>query len=107
MKTAVHLEIVVALLLALTGPVQSAAPPVPADPLGRVATLPPTASPHWIWVNDFVFPHMPDGQALLIDGDSGRFLGMLSTGFGFSRVVIAADGKLVFSPDSHFLRGTR
>ena len=107
MKTAVHLEIVVALLLALAGPAQSAAPPVPADPLGRVATLPPTASPHWIWVNDFVFPHMPDGQALLIDGDSGRFLGMLSTGFGFSRVVPAKDGKIVFSPETYFSRGTR
>ena len=84
-----------------------AAPPLAADPAGRVATLPASASPHWVWVNDFVFPHMPDGQALLVDGDSGRFLGMLSTGFGFSRVVIAKDGKLVFAPETYFSRGTR
>ena len=108
MKTAVHLEIVVAFLFALAGPVRSAVPPpVSADPLGRVATLPPTASPHWVWVNDFVFPHMPDGQAILVDGDSGRFLGMLSTGFGFSRLVLAKDGKIVFSPETYFSRGTR
>jgi methylamine dehydrogenase heavy chain len=108
MKTAVHLEIVIACLFALAGPARSAAPPpVPPDPLGGVATLPSTASPHWVWVNDFVFPHMPDGQALLVDGDSGRFLGMLSTGFGFSRLVLAKDGKIVFSPETYFSRGTR
>jgi len=32
------------------------------------------ASKHWVWVNDFVFPHMADGMAYLIDGDSGRYL---------------------------------
>src|SRR6185312_459702 len=81
-------------------------PPLPADPQGVVATL-PAASPHWVWVNDFVFPHMADGQALLVDGDSGRFLGMLSTGFGFARLVISKDGKTIFSPETYFSRGTR
>jgi methylamine dehydrogenase heavy chain len=50
---------------------------------------------------------MTDGQALLVDGDSGRFLGMLSTGFGFARVVLGKDGKTVFSPETYFSRGTR
>jgi methylamine dehydrogenase heavy chain len=50
---------------------------------------------------------MSDGQALLVDGDSGRFLGMLSTGFGFERVVLAQDGKLIYSPETYFSRGTR
>lgn len=81
--------------------------PLPADPLGAIASLPATASPHWVWVNDFVFPHITDGQALLVDGDNGRFLGMLSTGFGFSRLVIAKDGKTIFSPETYFSRGTR
>lgn len=84
----------------------AAPPPLPPDPLGLVATL-PAPSPHWVWVNDFVFPHMTDGQALLVDGDTGRFLGMLSTGFGFSRLVLAKDGKLVFAPETYFSRGTR
>ena len=40
-----------------------------ADPPAVVAALPAPAPPHWVWVNDFVFPHMTDGQALL---DLGR-----------------------------------
>ncbi|HVW69005.1 MAG TPA: amine dehydrogenase large subunit, partial [Steroidobacteraceae bacterium] len=89
------------------GAAPAAAPaPLPADPQGTVATLPP-ASPHWIYVNDFVFPHMPDGQVLLVDGDAGRFLGLLSTGFGYGRIVPAKDGKVLFSPETYFSRGTR
>jgi len=100
-------SIAVALLLALGYLTAWAVPPpLPADPLGTVVSLPP-ASPHWVWVNDFVFPHMADGQALLLDGDNGHFLGMLSTGYGFSRLVLAKDGKLVFSPETYFSRGTR
>ena len=96
-----------AALLALTWRGNAAATTLTPDPLGVVATLPAVASPHWVWVNDIVFPHMSDGQALLIDGDSGRFLGMLSTGFGFERVLLARDGKLIFSPEIYFSRGTR
>jgi len=62
----------------------AAAAALAPDPLGVVATLPAVASPHWVWVNDIVFSHMSDGQALLVDGDSGRFLGMLSTGLASS-----------------------
>jgi methylamine dehydrogenase heavy chain len=58
-------------------------------------------------VNDFVFPHMADGMAYLIDGDSGRYLGTLSTGYGFARVVLSGDGKLIYSPETYFARGTR
>lgn len=102
--------IAVALLLTLPAPTRAAtsvAPaPLPPDPQGAVATLPP-ATPHWIYVNDFVFPHMPDGQVLLVDGDDGRFLGLLSTGFGYGRIVPAKDGKVLYSPETYFSRGTR
>jgi methylamine dehydrogenase heavy chain len=67
----------------------------------------PTASPHWVWVNDFVFPHMTNGKAILVDGDNGHFLGELDTGFGSMRVVLARDGKTIFSPETYFSRGTR
>jgi methylamine dehydrogenase heavy chain len=110
MRTVAYLGVTaLAIMFALQAPVRAAAPPppLPADPLATVASLPATASPHWIWVNDFVFSHMTDGQALLVDGDSGRFLGMLSTGFGFSRMVPAKDGKVIFSPETYFSRGTR
>jgi methylamine dehydrogenase heavy chain len=71
------------------------------------ATLPVPASKHWVWVNDFVFQHMSDGMAYLIDGDSGRYLGTLSTGFGFAHLLLSRDGKLIYSPETYFSRGTR
>lgn len=71
------------------------------------ATLAVPASKHWVWVNDFVFPHMVDGMAYLIDGDTGRYLGTLSTGFGFARINLARDGKTIYSPETYFSRGTR
>jgi methylamine dehydrogenase heavy chain len=73
----------------------------------QVATLAVPASKHWVWVNDFVFPHMSDGMAYLIDGDSGRYLGTLSTGYGFAHLVLSRDGKLIYSPETYFSRGTR
>jgi methylamine dehydrogenase heavy chain len=71
------------------------------------AKLPTPPSKHWVWVNDFVFPHMADGMAYLVDGDSGRYLGTLSTGYGFSGVVLPRDGKIIYSPETYFSRGTR
>jgi methylamine dehydrogenase heavy chain len=73
----------------------------------QVATLAVPASKHWVWVNDFVFPHMADGMAYLIDGDSGRYLGTLSTGYSFAHVLLPRDGKLIYSPETYFSRGTR
>ena len=93
--------------LALAGQGHAGAAALAPDPAGMVATLPATPSPHWVWVNDIVFSHMSDGQALLVDGDTGRFLGSLSTGFGFERVVLSKDGKVIFSPETYFSRGTR
>jgi len=77
------------------------------DDAGKVASLPVTPSPHWVWVNDIDLPHLVDGRAMLVDGDSGRFLGSLSTGFSFERLVISQDGKVIFSPEAYFSRGSR
>lgn len=78
---------------------------LPVEPLS-VATLPARASAHWVWVNDYVFPHMADGKAYLVDADAGRFLGMVSTGFAHNGVVPARGGS-IYSPESYFSRGTR
>lgn len=94
-----------ALTLACRGHVVAAG--LSPDPAGAVAALPAAASPHWVWVNDIVFPHMSDGQARLVDGDTGRVLGLLNTGFAFERVVLAKDDKVIFSPETYFSRGTR
>ena len=95
--------------LANAAPVKSAPAELPPDP-GRhptVAVLPTPASKHWVWVNDFVFPHMADGTAHLVDGDTGRYLGTLSTGYSYSHLVLSADGRWIYSPETYFSRGTR
>ena len=55
---------------------------LPAEPL-VTQQLPPRGTAHWLWLNDFAFPHLTDGRAYLIDADQGRMLGVLSTGFSF------------------------
>lgn len=69
--------------------------------------LPAQPGAHWVWVNDVVFHHMADGKAFLLDGDSGRMLGMLSTGFSFNGVVLGKSGAEILSPETYFSRGTR
>lgn len=50
---------------------------------------------------------MPDGQAFLVDGDSARMLGMLSTGASFNSVLLPKSGDVIYSPESYYSRGTR
>ena len=82
-----RLPLIAALALIAAGDHSSAAQ-FKADPL-TATTLPAKPGPHWVWVNDIVFHHMADGKSFLVDGDSGRMLGMLSTGFGYNGVGIA------------------
>jgi methylamine dehydrogenase heavy chain len=67
---------------------------LPAEPLSA-EQLAPRASPHWVWVNDINFFSMPDGQAFLVDGDSGRMLGMLSTGYSFNSLILPKSGDVI------------
>ena len=69
--------------------------------------LPADPNPHWVWVSDVVFHHMADGKAYLVDGDTGRFLGMLSTGMGFVGLELPSDYAQIYSPETYFSRGTR
>ncbi|HEX3848637.1 MAG TPA: amine dehydrogenase large subunit [Steroidobacteraceae bacterium] len=95
------------LLSALLGTAAHAELPPDSGNGPRSATLAVPPSKHWVWVNDFVFSHMADGMAYLVDGDSGRYLGTLSTGYGFARLVLPRDGKVIYSPETYFSRGTR
>lgn len=75
------------------------------DPLVRQDLPKPGA--HWVWVNDIVFHHMGDGKSFLVDGESGRMLGMLSHGVAFDGVLLTKDRSLVLAPEIYFSRGTR
>ena len=82
------------------------APLLPDGPMGS-KTLPASWGKHWIWVNDLVFPHMTDGMAYLVDGYNGEYLGTLSTGASFNRVLLPKSGDVMYSPETYFARGTR
>jgi methylamine dehydrogenase heavy chain len=60
-----------------------------------------------VWVNDVAFFAFPDGRAFLVDGDTGKMLGMLSTGYSFTAIVAPRARGLLYSPESYFSRGTR
>jgi methylamine dehydrogenase heavy chain len=95
--------LVAAMMLAL--PVAQAELPADIGVKPENVALPPMTK-HWVWVNDMVFPHMSDAQIHLIDGDSGRFLGMVSTGYS-GHGVLSPDGKTLWSAETYFSRHTR
>jgi methylamine dehydrogenase heavy chain len=74
---------------------------------GAVQTLQDTPSPHWVWISDIVFNHMEGGKAFLVDADAGQMLGMLSTGFMFSTLLLPKDYGVIYSPEVYYSRGTR
>ena len=88
---------------ALSGQAPAQLPPEQTS----VAQLPARPGAHWVWVNDMAFFGMPDGKAFLVDGDSARMLGMLSTGYSFNAVVVPRSGGLIYAPETYYSRGTR
>jgi methylamine dehydrogenase heavy chain len=98
----------VALLLAwgllLGGPI--AAAPLPNE-ASTTEQLPAQPGPHWVWVNDFNFFSMADGRSYLVDGDSGRMLGLISTGYSYNSVLLPRNTNLIYSPETYYSRGTR
>jgi methylamine dehydrogenase heavy chain len=82
---------------------------VPAETWGRT-TLPAKYSPHWAWVDDVSFFHMPDGRSYLVDADSGGFLGTLSTGALFMHLNLPRSRPEIYAATTFYSRlnrGTR
>ena len=48
---------------------------VSPETMGQVKELPQTVGDHWVWVPDRLFRH-----SILLDGDSGRMLGVIDSG---------------------------
>jgi methylamine dehydrogenase heavy chain len=82
-----------------------AAAELPIDKM-RVETL-GEPGPHWFWANDVAFFNMADGRTYLYDADSGRMLGMLSTGIFFSKFETPDDYSVIYSPETYYSRHTR
>ena len=76
------------------------------EPRNRVERL-PEPDPHWVWVNDVSVYSMPDGKSHLIDGDSGSYLGVINSGYGFLNLTIPVDYERIYAVETYYSRGTR
>ena len=65
------------------------------------------ANPHRVWVNDMVFNFIADGRSTLIDGDTGDYLGMLSTGLMFLNLTIPSHQKEIYAAQTYYSRAHR
>ena len=81
--------------------------PLSRDIFGKVAEIPETPHPHWVWVYDMAASSMPDGRAYLYDGDTARVLGMLNTGYSFNALNIPGHYREVYSAETYYSRTTR
>ncbi len=63
--------------------------------------------PHWFWADDVAFFNMADGRAYLYDADSGRMLGMISTGIFYAKFETPEDYSIIYSPETYYSRHTR
>lgn len=75
------------------------------EPMGSM-TL-PEPGPHWVWVDDIAFGNIIDGRAYLVDADTGRMLGMLSTGSLFLNLELPSDYSQIYAAETYYSRGTR
>ncbi len=69
--------------------------------------LPAEAGPHWVWVNDINLYSLVNGKAYLVDGDSGRFLGMLGLGLFPTKILFPTDKNTLYTTETYYSRGTR
>lgn len=99
-------------LTLLTLPLLLATPPAGAAGPQRPAPLPEeemrverAAAPdgNRLFVTDFVFHHMVDGRLHAVDGKSGRYLGMVPTGFG-ALTTVAPDGSAIYVATTYYPR---
>lgn len=68
------------------------------------------ASPHWIWVTDISYPNFVPGTAHLLDADRGKFLGMITMGYGLTPLGLPSHLREIYSVETHYdrtIRGNR
>ena len=71
------------------------------------AALPAEYEPHWVWVDDIAFGHMMDGRAYLVDADSEKFLGTLSTGGFFKKLELPTNTPEIYAAATFYTRVNR
>lgn len=75
--------------------------PLPEETMRVERLTPPDGNR--LFVTDFVFGHMVDGRMHVVDGPAGRYLGMITTGFG-ALTTVAPDGKAIYVATTYYPR---
>jgi methylamine dehydrogenase heavy chain len=91
----------------LAGLTAAAGPPLPAEPIPAVATL-PAKSEHWLYAHDAAFYSLTSGKVFVVDvgAESRNVLGLIGAAQFPSFRQSAARGEL-YVAESFFARGTR
>lgn len=66
----------------------------------------PEAHPHWIWVLDVAFDNLVASRINIYDGDNGRFLGVVHSGF-VPNFLISPDKNELYVDETYWSRGTQ
>lgn len=66
----------------------------------------PPLSPHWVFLTDAAFFHLTEGKIVIVDGDQGKLVSKLSTGY-LANHLLSPDGKLMYVAETFWSRGSR
>ena len=94
----------VGFVLALWCGTALAADPLPPDKLGVI--VPPAANPHRLYLTDLQIAHISDGQVHIVDGQSFKYLGMLSTGL-FGITALSHDSSEMLVASTYYTKRNR
>lgn len=83
---------------------QTKPPPLPEEEIKVERLSPPDGNR--LYVTDPTFGHMVDGRMYVIDGGSGRFHGMIGTGFG-ALGTLSRDGRSIYLATTYYPRLSR
>lgn len=81
--------------------------PLPAEALNQHETIPSREGRNFVTLSDPSIPYSMEGRVHFLDGDDGRYLGMLNTGYWYGGVVLPKTRNEIISPETYFSRGTR
>lgn len=73
----------------------------------HVETIPAGPRDHWIWMGDVNPMSNVDTREMLYDADKGKMLGMLSTGYWGSVILLPKSTGNIVSLETYFEHGTR
>ena len=64
-------------------------------------------NPHWVWMTDISYPNFVPGTAHLLNAGEGKFLGMITMGYGLTALGLPSHGNEIYSVETHYSRTTR